>query len=106
MLGMEEWWGGRNTSAMRSEREQYPLGMLGQCWFGCESNEHKIYSFNKYLLRSSYIQGTVLGIWDPSVKNTRKTNSKDPCPCGAFILAGESDKKQQIIDIKINYVMY
>lgn len=54
--------GDGRTSVMRSEREQYPLGMLGQRWFGCESNEHNIHSFNKYLLRSFYIQGIVLGI--------------------------------------------
>ena len=66
--------GDGRTSAMRSEKQQYPLGMLGQHCFGCESNEHKIHSFNKYLLRSFYIQGTVLGIWDPSVK--KKTHQK------------------------------
>ena len=70
--------GDEQTSAMRSEKEQFPLGMLGQRWFGCESHKHKIHSFNKYLLRFFYIQGTVLGIWDPSVmgRGARKQKTK------------------------------
>lgn len=75
--------GDEQTSAMRSEKEQYPVGMLGQRWFGCESHKHKIHSFNKYLLRFFYIQGIVLGIWDPSVMHgggpmkTKKQTKKD-----------------------------
>jgi len=61
---------------MRSEKEQFPLGMLGQRWFCCESHKHKIHSFNKYLLRFFYIQGTVLGIWDPSVMGGTHENKK------------------------------
>lgn len=71
-----------------------PTGMLGQCWFGCEFSKHNIQSFNKHLLSYFYIQGMVLGIWDSSVKNKRKQQQKNPCPCGAFIPAKESNKKQ------------
>lgn len=61
---------------MKSEKEQYPLGMLGQHWFGCESNEHNINSFNKCLLSDFYIHGTVLGSWDPPVKKTKNKQKK------------------------------
>lgn len=74
-----EWWGDGRTSAMKSEREQYPLGMLGQHWFGCESNEHNINSSNKCLLSDFYIHGTILGSWDPPVKKKpQKTNKRKP----------------------------
>lgn len=58
---------------MKSYRDQYLLGMLGQLWLGCESNGHTICSFDKYFLSSFYIWGSGLGIWDPSVKNKNKT---------------------------------
>lgn len=69
---MEECWGDRHIN----EEVRDGAVCTGDAWpalVDCESLEHKMHSFNRYLVRSFYFQRTILGIWDPSMKTNKQT---------------------------------